>query len=436
MNVLILDEEGSGLDFCLRCVEWGHDARLWRPKSTTGEPCPIGKGLCNRVENWRDWADWAELILLTGNSMYRADFQRLIDDGYPVMGPNDEAASMELDRAKGQEVLEDAGIETAEYELFKNLDDAIAYVRKENRGFAVKPWGGLADKSMTCVAKSAREAIFFLEEWKAHKLKGELMVQELKTGAEMGVSGWFGPGGWNKFIEEDWEEKKFMNGGLGCNTGEQGTIIRYVTSSKLFDQMLEPLTDYLHSIDYVGCLNVNCIIDETGKPWPLEFTARLGWPDFCIHMALQQGDPAQWMKDLWAGKDSMRMASGIAIGVVLTHGNYPSKTPMDKSVGRPIYGITARNRGDLHYQHMQAGVGPDERDGTVCDCAMPVTAGDYIMVVTGIGATVRAAQRAMYARAKEIELPGNLMYRTDIGDRLQAELPILHKHGYAMRMEF
>lgn len=434
MNILIPDEEGLGLDFAMRCKRWGHSVKVWRPCGHTGDPCPIGQGLIDRVDDWEPWVNWADLIVLTGNSMYRDDFQRLIDQDYPVLGANDEAASLELDRAKGQEVLEDAGIDTAPYETFTSLDKALAYVQRENRGFAIKPWGGTADKALTCVAKSAREAIFMLQDWKRRKLKGELMVQELVQGTEMGVSGWFGPGGWCSAVEEDWEEKKFMNGGLGCNTGEQGTIVRYVRKSKLFNLILEPLTEYLHSIRYVGNINVNCIIDEKGKPWPLEFTMRLGWPAFCIHMALQLGDPAQWMLDLLNGRDTLKVSSNIAVGVVLTHGNYPAKTPVETSEGQPLY--LPKDRSALHFQCIKAGVGPDEVDGKVKDCALPVSAGDYLMVVTGTGATVREAQKKAYSATKEVETPSNLMYRTDIGDRLKKELPVLQAHGFARGMAF
>ena len=161
---------------------------------------------------------------------------------------------------------------------------------------------------------------------------------------------------------------------------------------------------------------------------------RLGWPAFCIHMALQLGDPAAWMLDLLNGRDTLKVSSKIAVGVVLTHGNYPAKTPVETSEGKPLY--LPRDQDALHFQCIKAGVGPDEIDGEVKDCALPVSAGDYLMVVTGTGATVREAQRKAYAATKEVETPSNLMYRTDIGDRLKKELPVLQAHGFAKGMVF
>lgn len=88
------------------------------------------------------------------------------------------------------------------------------------------------------------------------------MLQERIEGYEMAVGGWFGKHGWCMAINENWEEKRKMNDGLGENTGEMGTIMRYVKQSKLFEQTLEPVTDYLLAHGYIGYVDMNCIIDK------------------------------------------------------------------------------------------------------------------------------------------------------------------------------
>ncbi|MHB8413916.1 MAG: hypothetical protein ACYDB1_00780 [Acidiferrobacteraceae bacterium] len=434
MNLLILDEQGTGLDLALKAQRFGHDVRHWISPERTGEQASIGVGLSTRILDWKPFTKWAHVIFLTGNAMYREEVQRLIDQGYPVLGANNAGAELELDRAKGQEVLEDAGIKTAPYQTFKNLDAAVEYVKKEKKGFAIKPWGGTADKALSHVATSAREAIFVLEDWKSKKIKGELMLQELIIGVEMGVAGWFGPGGWCEAIEENWEFKKFMNDDLGVNTGEQGTVQRFVHKSKLFDQMLKPLTEHLHTIEYVGNVSVNCIIDEKGQPWPLEFTMRPGWPAFCLQTRAAKGDPVEWMAALLHGWDRMQFTSQIIVGVVLTHGDFPAKTG-NKGEDKPIYG--PRGFEDhIHFQEVKLGLGPNEVGGEFRDVTLPTTAGTYIMVVTGVGSTVREASRAAYKELGKIESPTNLMYRTDIGQRLKQELPKLQAYGYAKGMEY
>jgi len=111
---------------------------------------------------------------------------------------------------------------------------------------------------MTHVAKDANDALFTLKRWQREGLfKGQLMMQELVEGVEIGISGWFGPEGWLSAIEESFEHKKFLTGDLGENTGEMGTVIRHVQKSKLFDVVLKPL---LSIFTFVGMLVIVVLI--------------------------------------------------------------------------------------------------------------------------------------------------------------------------------
>jgi phosphoribosylamine--glycine ligase len=415
MKILILDNDKDSLAFTLRCQEKGHQVRVWFP-----ERSEVGKGWITIVPDWKPSMLWADLIVLTGNATLGVQLEPYFKKGFPILGSNKAGAALELDRALGQEAFENAGIETASYETFTDYGKAIGYVKNSSIPHVMKPWGGTADKALSYVPPKGYEKeamIFHLERCKKDGLKGEFMLQECIRGTEMGVSGWFGPGGFNMWIEEDWEEKKFMNGGLGCNTGEQGTIVRHVKESKLFDMVLKPLEPQLHEIGYVGNINVNCGIDDKGQPWPYELTMRLGWPDFNIILPLME-EPCEWMSDLLFGSDTLRMSSQVGVGVVLTHGEYPHCDMLDKAtVGYPVYGW----KEDNNFQPclMQKG---------------PMTAGSYIAVVCGQGETVEEAASAAYKRIDKIKIPSNVMYRTDIGERLEEELPVLQKHGFAAGM--
>lgn len=65
-----------------------------------------------------------------------------------------------------------------------------------------------------------------------------------------------------------------------------------------------------------------------------------------------------------------------------------------------------------------------------------VTAGSYVLVVTGTGETVQEAQASCYEVVEEIKWSPHQTYRTDIGDRLEKCLPDLQEMGYATNMEF
>jgi phosphoribosylamine--glycine ligase len=420
----------------IRAQEWGHQVRYWHPDVVPGTASDVGKGLLPRVDDWEKSMKWADLILPTDNALFQGRIKRYFDEGYPIFGCNPASARLELDRNYGQEMLKKLGIPTLPYQEFDNYDEAIAYVKQTGKAYAVKPRGD-ADKALSFVAKSAKGLVFKLGRWKEEGKVGknvEFVLQKAVKGIEMAVGGWFGPGGWSRWKCENFEEKKFMSGGLGVNTGEQGTILRYVQESQLFEQVLEPLTQILHALDYVGYVDMNCIIDpKTGIPWPLEFTMRFGWPLIYIQSALHRGDPVEWMADMLEGRDTLKVSEAISVGIVLSHGDYPNKAhTVKENSGYPLYG-TEKNRDSIWFTDVAMGEAPDDDLQMV---KMPVTAGNLLAVTTGTGETVEAARTKAYAVIEGIESPTNLQYRDDIGERLKKQLPELHQWGFAKGMRY
>lgn len=448
MKLLVLDNlgEGCGLDIAIRAFEADHDVRYYLPPFQTGKPRPYGTGMVEKVTDWKPSMDWADLIFVVENTKMMEELAVYFGKGYPIFGANPKGAALECDRELGQRVLAEAGVKVLPYHIVSSANEAIELITSTRLAYAIKPWGGECDKSLTYITKTPDDAIFTILRWeKEGKLgKGQLMFQEKADGVEIAISGMFGPGGWCKQLEESFEHKKFMNDDLGENTGEQGTVIRFLTRSKLFDEVLDPVTDYLHSINYVGDVDINCIVDEDGTPWPLEFTCRPGWPEFCIRQSLIQGDPLEWIAALVAGEDKFKVSSEIAIGVCLTHGDFPRggpndfrpKDPLDAWVGYPVFGVSDRNIGNIHWQQAMNGKVPMMIGDKIEKTTMHLTAGNYPLLVTGCGRTVKEAIAAVYKIAWELYIPSNLMFRTDIGAKLKKELPILHKHGYALGMEY
>lgn len=445
MRILVLDNfgEGAGVDIALRARDADHDVRYWLPPfSGSGARRPYGDGMLEKPVDWKPSMDWAELIILIGNTGYMSELAEYFGKGYPIFGTNPKAAELECDRDHGQRILKDAGVLTIPYVIVNNADEALEHIVKTQKPFAIKPCKE-ADKSLTYVAHTPDDAIFTITRWKKeNKVNGRLMLQEKIDGIEVGISGFFGPGGWCRQLEESFEHKKLMNDDLGENTGEMGTVIRHVTKSKLFDDVLEPVTDYLHSVNFVGDCNVNCMVDKHGDAWPMEFTIRLGWPDFFIRQAVIKGDPVQWIADLVHGQDNLHCSPDIAVGVCLTHGDFPRggpgdtrpKDPLDTWVGYPIYGVHADL--NLAWQQVKEGRVPMLIGDKVEDTLMTLTAGNYPLVAMGIGDTVQTARRNAYGVIRAVSVPSNAMYRTDIGDRLRAEIPRLNKHGYAVGMKY
>ena len=195
----------------------------------------------------------------------------------------------------------------------------------------------------------------------------EFILQEFHGGIEVAVGGWFGPHGFSKHVCINHEFKKLLAGDLGVSTGEEGTIVYYSQDSLLAEKVLFPLSDYLKALGYSGYIDVNCIIDNDGNPWPLEFTMRPGWPLFMIQQALHRGDPVEWMLDMVDGKDTLKVSNKIACGVVITMPDYPYDAKSKKDcTGYPMFDLTYDDAcGNVHFADVKMGKAPAMVDGEV-----------------------------------------------------------------------
>ena len=434
MKLLVVDSKHAhGLDFVLRAQRDHHEVRWFFPPNDKNKW--IGEGLVHKVSDYAPSLRWADLVFLTDNTTYLHNMNAARKEGVAVCGATVESAEWELDRTLGMQMLEENGIEVPKHREFNNYDAAIHYVKKEARPFVSKPSGD-ADKALSYVAQTDTDLLFMLERWKASsKLKPPFILQEKIEGVEMAVGGWLGPEGWVGPWCENFEFKKLCTGNLGCSTGEQGTVLRYVRSSKLAKQLLLPLTDDLVRTGHTGYVDVNAIIDDKGQPWPLEFTMRPGWPTFNIQQELHEGDCCEWLMNLVDGIDGHKaIKDTIAIGVVLSIPDYPySHLTRKEVVGIPVYGLTPETLEHVHPCEMMECLAPAEGGGHAKHLG---TAGDYVLVMSATGATVKEAQKNVYRHLNSIHVPNSPMWRVDIGDRLRKELPLLQKHGLARGMSY
>jgi phosphoribosylamine--glycine ligase len=440
VNLLIIDTEGTGLDLAIRSQAAGHKVRLYIRHNKDGSRCENGDGIIQRVPHWEDHMNWADLIFCTDNNWYVYPLERYRDQGYPILGPSIDAAEWEQNREVGAEVHEKVGVPIIPMKKFSNYDEAIAYVLKNPQRYVSKPIGDGA-KDMSYVSKNAADMVYMLQYWKKkNSYKGEFVIQDFVKGNEFGVGGWFGAGGFSQWWCESWEHKKLMNDELGVNTGEMGTIIRYTQKSKLADEVLKPCEGMLHGLGYTGYVDVNCIIDGRGTAWPLEWTMRPGWPLFNIQNALHKGDPIEWMLDLINGKDTLRVSEDVACGVVISIPDFPySRLTKKECSGYPLFDLTLEDAlKDIHLSEVQWGKAPHmEGDKVKLNVPMYVTAGDYVCVVTGTGETVEESRDKCYSTIKrKIEIPNSVAYRTDIGKKLEDQLPEIQKHGYAKGVRY
>lgn len=429
---------GEGLALALRAAKAGHEVKIWFAKENNPE---TGTGFkeITRVDNWLSHAKWADLIIPTGNHCFVPKFDQLRKAGMKVFGPTVASAALEIERAKGMEFFEDHDIEIPSYKTFASLEEAEEFVRKTGQRFVFKTLGSEDDKSLSYVSKSPADMIARLQRWQKLGLnpEGEVMLQEVIDGVEIGVSRFMGSKGWVGPPNENWENKKFLSGNYGMNVGESGSLLKFCAGeSKLFDQVLGPLEKALIKLGHLGDIDVNCIVSSDGKAYPLEFCTRMGWPAENLLIATTQGDPIEWMLEACEGKDTLKVSTKVCCGVVVAQPDYPySEMEASETTGIPIYGITKINEGYLYPQSVMRAKLPDMDGDKIVDREIWATTGDYIMVVTGQGRTVRQACTRVYDTIGELHIP-DMMVRDDIGERLEEEIPKLQAHGYCSEWKY
>jgi phosphoribosylamine---glycine ligase len=437
MKILVVDQENFGLDFVLRCTAAGHAVKWFRFQK---RPCRNGEGFgLDIVERWQDHAKWADLIVPTGNWKYLKE----LDDwrtlyGARVFGPSWSSAQLEINRGEGMRLFEAKGLNVAPYKQFTTLQAAKSHVLKTDQNYAFKTLGDEDNKSLTFVSKTPAQMVEWLDR-KAKSglvLKGPCMLQEkIEFVAEVGVACWLAPDGFLPGKAEiSFEHKKLMPGGFGQNTGEMGTVCQYVEDDPLVE-MLYDFEDDLIGRGHTGDTNINFGIDAQGKAWPFEWTMRLGWPDFFIRVAMQKGDPAQWMLDCLKGKDTLRVSHDPHIGVVCARCPFPyADGSPDEVEGHPIYGLEDV-WDDIHPVDMMLGKGYEMTGEAITTGNVYRTTGTYVLVATGSGKTVADARKDVYRTVDEVIL-SDVVVRNDIGEGLEDSLPKLHKLGYAKGISY
>jgi len=422
MRLLVIDSDSCGLDLCYRAAEAGHKVRWWLPREN-GQIPKDGNGFpkIDKVENWKSHMDWAKsgLIVNLYNGPVTKELDRYRDFGFPVFGPSAKSSALEVERQKGMEALEKQGVKVPPYKTFQSLKEAMSYAEKSDRRLVFKTLGDEEDKSLSYCAHDPEDMVWRINSWieQGMTLKGPCMLQDFIEGIEVGVSAWMGSKGFLNGFNVNFEFKKLMSEDYGPATGEMGTVCKYVESSKLADTTLRPMESTLLELGHRGDTDLNCIVDEKGDAYCLEFTNRFGWPSTQILMASHKGDPVQWMKDALKGENSLDVDRRTAIGVLMAAPPFPYPDEEGQSQGLRVSGI------EEEWNNVSPWQVELSEEGEY------LSTGPYVCLVTALGADVHDVIPEVYEHVKRIKFP-NRIARSDIGSRLEKQLPILHSYGY------
>lgn len=170
---------------------------------------------------------------------------------------------------------------------------------------------------------------------------------------------------------------------------------------------------------YVGYIDLNCIVNNHGI-YPLDFTARIGYPTISIQQTGMLTPIGQFFLYLADGKDpKLRTRSGFQIGVRIVVPPFPfdDNETFDSLSKNSVIVFKKPPQREIHIEDVQQVNGQWLVAGT----------SGVILIVVGLGQTMRQSQ--VYSRIKNVLIP-DMYYRTDIGDRWQEDTDRLHTWGY------
>jgi phosphoribosylamine--glycine ligase len=334
--------------------------------------------------------------------------------GLPVVGPSKAAAQLEGSKVFAKEFMKRHRIPTAGFTACSDHGDAYVALCAVEWPVVIKADGLAAGKGVR-IAQDPDEATAIIE---AFMEKGELgaagesvVIEECLEGEELSFIV-LTDGKTILPLAASQDHKRLLDHDQGPNTGGMGaysdeTIVDAALRARLMKEIVEPTIKALEAdgLPYRGFLYFGLMLTADG-PKVLEFNCRMGDPECQPLVARLEGDLAETLANLAAGKLSgaqLKWSPDAAVCVVLASAGYPGKP----ETGKVITGVEAAEKLD--------GVAVFHA-GTKADAGRLVSAGGRVLGVTARRPALRDAVDRAYAAVDKIRFEG-MHFRRDIAAR-------------------
>ena len=423
MKFLFVSIGGLITDIAWQVSKEGHEVKYFIQAEKERD---IGDGFVPKVSDWESEVGWADVIVFDDTLGQGAKAAALRELGKRVVGGTAYTDLLEDDRAFGQEELRKAGVNILPYRQFENFDAAISYVRENPDRYVIKPSGESGNVKRRLFVgdeDDGEDVIRVLEAYKK-SFPDEIKVFQLQrrvTGVEVAVGAFFNGREFVMPLNINFENKKLFPGNIGPSTGEMGTSMFWSGPNKLYTSTLKKMEPMLAREGYVGYVDLNCIVNGQGI-YPLEFTSRFGYPTIMIQQEGMLTPIGEFFAELAAGTlTKFKVKSGFQIGVRVV----VSPFPFDDEA--TFYSVS-KNAAILFKKGIPEEVHIEDVKQINGQWYVAGTSG-VVLVVCGLGSTMRQAQAQAYARIKNIMIP-DMYYRDDIGERWFEDHDRLHTWGY------
>ena len=335
---------------------------------------------------------------------------RLNEVGIPCFGPEAKAAIIEGSKVFSKNLMKKYGIPTAAYEVFDDIQKALAYLETAPIPTVIKA-DGLALGKGVIIAMTREEAknavISIMQDKQFGKSGDQIVIEEFLEGPEVSVLS-FTDGKTVVPMISSMDHKRALDNDEGLNTGGMGTIAPnpYYTcdvAKQCMEKIFLPTISAMNAEGrtFRGCLYFGLMITKDG-PKVIEYNCRFGDPETQVVLPLLESDLLTIMQAVTNGtlsETEVKFSDKNACCVIMASEGYPVKyekgyeISIDPTVADRVYIAGAK-----------------AQDGKL------LTNGGRVLGVTEIADSLEDAIKNAYASVEKISF-GNAFYRHDIGAR-------------------
>ena len=338
---------------------------------------------------------------------------RLNEIGIPCFGPKANAAIIEGSKAFSKDLMKKYGIPTASYEIFTDMEKALAYLESAPIPTVIKA-DGLALGKGVIIAQTREEAkeavVDMMANAKFGKSGSTVVIEEFLTGPEVSVLA-FTDGESVVPMVSSMDHKRAGDNDTGLNTGGMGTIapnpyytdaIAWVCMEKIFLPTIRAMK--AEGRTFKGCLYFGLMLTPNG-PKVIEYNCRFGDPETQVVLPLLESDLLTVMQATTNGtlaETEVKFADKHACCVITASAGYPESYQKG-------FEITMTQEAAEHTYVA----------GAKLDGGKLLTSGGRVTGTTAVADSLEAAVKEAYRLADGVQFE-KAYRRSDIGQRALA----------------
>ncbi|MBT7619304.1 MAG: phosphoribosylamine--glycine ligase, partial [Calditrichaeota bacterium] len=342
---------------------------------------------------------------------------KITGNGQLVFGPSALASRMEGSKAFSKKALHEAGVPTADFQVFTDFQSARSFIESTPSPLVIKASGLAAGKGVIIcdtkdLAVAAAEGMLTRDAFGASGRK--IVIEECLTGKEISLLALV-DGTDYILLPPSRDHKRALDFDRGPNTGGMGAYaplddISSEEFSEIAKQVFPPILKWMadSGINYQGCLFAGIMLTPTG-PSVLEFNCRFGDPETQAVLPLLNYDILELMLSVAESRLGKVMQSEGFISLLWEQ---ISKVQHSVCVVAVADGYPGSYKKDIPIDGL-----PDENDdvipfhaGTAVHDNKLLTSGGRVLAITGLGDTHDDAVKRAYQAIEEVKFE-SIRYR-------------------------